>query len=173
MSIFFINKPRTDPSRGKKQKQADGSHRKYGDSGSDHRSLFDSFFLSGTKVLCNISRHRRSHGIGEQPDQHVQLVTDTPGCDAVGSHRINTRLYDGIGDWKQHGLQGKRKSGTDHHRHMLSAKMQMPDMHFSAKMFFSRKEQKGQNHADDLCRNRGSSRTAYSQVQNTYQKKIT
>ena len=46
-------------------------------------------------------------------------------------------------------------------------------MHFSAKMFFSRQKQKSQDHTDDLCRNRGSSRTAYSQVQNTYQKKIT
>ena len=120
--------------------------------GSSHgNSLADSLWILRTQVLCHKGGQRRSHGIRHQPDQHIQFITNSPGCNLICTHSVDTCLYNAVGNGKQHGLECQRESHPDHLAHMLCTEMGPPERPLIFTNFQRLSEHsEGKYHTDNL-----------------------
>ena len=105
-----------DAQRGRQEIQAKAyrPHCGHGHGRTDPIAFTDPVPTSRPHILGGIGRQCRSHGIRQEPDQHIQLVADAPGCNGVCSHRVHRCLHNGIGHREQHRLQCQRNAGPYH-----------------------------------------------------------
>ena len=168
--ILHGNKQAAQRGRQEIQAKAYRTHCGHGHGRTDPIAFTDPVPTSRPHILGGIGRQCRSHGIRQEPDQHIQLVADAPGRNGVCSHCVHRCLHNGIGHREQHRLQCQRNAEAYHGPQVFQPPPEPPCAEPFRQFFPCHPQCHGRT--DHLGKNRCDRRTCGSHPQPAHQQNV-